>query len=205
MNMKSKLCFLLGLIFIGYSAARAQSLVTESGSMDFLKGEKSIKIDYTFDGLTVGKNKPEDVYCKEKVTELNGKEPGKGDKWLEGWKKNRETRYQPKFEELFDKSIGGKATIAQPGSDAKYTMIINTTMIEPGYNIGISKMPAYINVTFLWVESANKEKILCKQSLYKVAGSQYGGYDFDVGSRVAESYAKSGKIMGKYLAGKVLK
>ena len=203
--MKTKMSLLIGLVFTGYSAANAQKLVTESGNTDFLKGEKSFLIEYTFDGLTVGKNKPEEVYTKEKVAEQNAKEPGKGDKWLEGWKKNRETRYQPKFEELLDKMISGKASIASAGSGAKYKLIVNTTMIEPGYNIGVSKMPAYINVTFSWVEAASPDKVLCKQTLYKVAGSQFSGYDYDVGSRVAESYAKSGKILGKYLASKVWK
>ena len=203
--MKTKMSLLIGLVFTGYSAANAQKLVTESGNTDFLKGEKSFLIEYTFDGLTVGKNKPEEVYTKEKVAEQNAKEPGKGDKWLEGWKKNRETRYQPKFEELLDKMISGKATIAPASSGAKYKLIVNTTMIEPGYNIGVSKMPAYINVTFSWVEAAAPDKVLCKQTLYKVAGSQFSGYDYDVGSRVAESYAKSGKILGKYLASKVWK
>lgn len=200
--MKNKFSLLFSLIFVGYSAANAQKLVTESGSMDFLKGQKSFKIDYTFDGLTVGKNKPEDVYVKEKVAEQNAKEPGKGDKWLEGWKSNRDTRYKPKFEELMDRSLAGKAIIS---NDSKYQLTVNTTMIEPGYNIGISKMPAYINVTFIWAEVADPGKVLCKQSLYKVAGSQYGGFDYDVGSRVAESYAKSGKILGKFLASKVFK
>ena len=185
--MKTKMSLLIGLVFTGYSAANAQKLVTESGNTDFLKGEKSFLIEYTFDGLTVGKNKPEEVYTKEKVAEQNAKEPGKGDKWLEGWKKNRETRYQPKFEELLDKMISGKASIASAGSGAKYKLIVNTTMIEPGYNIGVSKMPAYINVTFSWVEAASPDKVLCKQTLYKVAGSQFSGYDYDVGSRVAES------------------
>lgn len=192
---------MLSLVLGGYTA-NAQKLVTESGNLDFLKNEKSINIDYTFDGLTVGKDKPEAVYCEEKVKELNAKEKGKGDKWLEGWKSNKDQRYRPKFEELFDKMVEGKATIRK---DAKYLLIVNTTMIEPGYNIGISKMPAYINVTFNWVDASDPTKVLCKQTLYKVAGSQYGGYDFDVGTRVAESYAKSGKIMGKYLASNVWK
>lgn len=200
--MRNKLYLLLTLLFIGYTAANAQKLVTESGNTDFLKGQKNFKIDYTFDGLTVGKNKPEDVYVKEKISEMNAKEAGKGDKWFEGWKANRDTRYKPKFEELMIRTLGDKAAIS---AEAKYTLVVNTTMIEPGYNIGISKMPAYINVTFSWYESASPGKVLCKQTLYKVAGSQYGGYDFDVGTRVAESYAKSGKILGKYLASKVFK
>ncbi|HWN96764.1 MAG TPA: hypothetical protein VNT99_17175, partial [Methylomirabilota bacterium] len=69
-----------------------------SGSLDFLKGEKTLNVEYTYDGLTVGKG-TEQAYIDKKVAEFNAKEAGKGEKWLEGWKTDRTKRYQPKFEE----------------------------------------------------------------------------------------------------------
>jgi hypothetical protein len=133
------------------------------------------------------------------VTEYNEKEKGKGDKWKEGWETAREKRYEPKFMELFKKNNKGVVKVIND-EDAQYTLIVKTTFTEPGFNIGVVRQNAYINVDYIVVETANPDKVVAHFSQSKVPGAQAMGYDFDAGSRIAESYAKAGKMFGKFMA-----
>ena len=118
---------------------------------------------------------------------------------LKDGKKNQTERYEPKFEELFNKTMKGKMDISQSNKDAKYKLIVKTLTLYPGYNVGVSKMPAYVSFAFIIVETANPDKILSKTVVKNVVGSQVMGYDFDAGSRLQESYAKAGKMLAAYI------
>lgn len=184
---------MLGLVFLA-SAGHAQKL-KQTGDLKFLKGESQINVEYRYDNMMVGK-KTEDQYIKDSMAEREKKEMGTGEKWLDAWKGNRENRFQPKYEELFNKSVKDVTIGSFP--DAKYTMIVHTTWTEPGYNIGVSKMPAYINATVSFVETG-KDAELANVTITKAPGSQFSGYDFDAGTRLSEAYAISGKRMGAWL------
>ena len=49
------------------------------------------------------------------------------------------------------------------------------------------------------VETADKSKVIAKISIQKAPGRTFGGYDFDTGERIAESYADAGKALGKFI------
>jgi hypothetical protein len=188
----------IALLFFGFamlaSAGQAQKL-KQTGDLKFLKGESPVNVEYRYDNMMVGK-KTEDQYVKDSKADREKKDMGSGEKWLDAWRGNRETRFQPKFEELLNKSVKGVSFGHYP--DAKYTMIVHTTWTEPGYNIGVSKMPAYINATVSFVETG-KDAQLGQVTITKAPGSQYGGYDFDAGTRLSEAYAISGKRLGAWL------
>lgn len=171
---------------------------SEGKDLSYLKGEKEILVKFTYDNMTAGKKKTEAEYIKEKSEDYNKKEAGKGDKWAKSWEENKLGIYAPKFEELFNKQSGDLAGDRNK-SNAKYTMIIHTLRMEPGWNIGISKMPASCDFEILIVETANPSTIKSKGMMYNVPGSQFSGYDFDVSARIAECYAKCGKELGKKL------
>jgi hypothetical protein len=172
----------------------AQKVKTTSGSDDILKSENAINIEFTYDNLTVGKYKNEQDYIADKTAEYNKKEAGKGDTWAASWKNDRESRYEPKFLELFKISSGMSIQ-----TDAKYTMIVKTLSIEPGWNIGISRKNAEIDLEVWIVETANKSSKLASFTINNVPGGTAFGYDFDTGLRISEAYAKAGKSLGKSL------
>ena len=174
-------------------------MVQEVGDLTMLVGQTKMLVEYDFDDLDMGKEGSESEYLEKKRTDLNKKEAGKGDKFVEGWKKNQTERYEPKFEELFNKTMKGKMDISQSNKDAKYKLIVKTLTLYPGYNVGVSKMPAYVSFAFIIVETANPDKILSKTVVKNVVGSQVMGYDFDAGSRLQESYAKAGKMLAAYI------
>ena len=172
----------------------AQKVKTTSGSDDILKSESAINIEFNYDNITVGKYKNEQDYIVAKTEEYNKKEAGKGDSWAASWKNDREARYEPKFIELFKLSSGMSVV-----TTAKYTMIVKTIAIEPGWNIGISRKNAEIDLEIWIVETANKSSKLATFTINNVPGGTAFGYDFDTGLRISEAYAKAGKSLGKSL------
>jgi hypothetical protein len=197
--MKTKLFLIAGFIAVTALTAKAQKMVQEVGDLTMLVGQTKMLVEYDFNDLDMGKEGSESEYLEKKRTEYNKKEAGKGDKYVEGWKKNQKERYEPKFEELFNKTMKGKMDISQSNKDAKYKLIVKTLTMYPGFNIGITKWPAYCSYAFIIVETANPDKILSKMVLKDVVGSQAAGYDFDAGSRLQESYAKAGKMLAGYI------
>ena len=185
-------CVLLALSFC-YLNTEAQKVKKVSGSADILKAETELNIEFNYDNLSVGKFKSEQEYITAKTEEYNKKEAGKGDTWAASWKNDKESRFEPKFIELFKES-SGMAVV----TTAKYTLIFKTTSIEPGYNIGISRKNAQIDAEIWIVETANKSNKVATFTIDNVPGGTAFGYDFDTGLRISEAYAKAGKSLGKF-------
>lgn len=189
------LMIFVSLVFL----AQAQKIKLVSGNLTFLKGEKAINLQYYYDNVKVG-DMDESKYIKKKVTEYNAKEPGKGDKWLENWKNDRKTRYEPKFEELFNKYLEEVNTKAKEGdATAQYTLLIKTKMIEPGFNVGVVRRPAKIDVEVEISAAGSPENKLAELTIFDVPGADAMGFDFDSGERISEAYAKLGKALAKYI------
>ncbi len=193
--MKKLLVILmLAIAVTGYS----QKIKIIEGDLAPLKGQTSITTEFTYEGLIVGKDKDEADYVAKKKEEYNKKEAGKGDKWATDWVEDRANRYEPKFRELFAK----ESKMTTTGENATYTLIFKTTRIEPGFNVGVMRQNAYIDGEVWIVESANKDKVVAKITIANSPGGTFGGYDFDSGTRIAESYAKAGKEIGYLIAKK---
>jgi hypothetical protein len=191
--MKKIINFLVVMLLLA-AHTNAQKVKTTSGSEDILKPESSINIEFNYDNISVGKYKNEQDYITAKTEEYNKKEAGKGDSWAASWKNDKQSRFEPKFIELF-KINSGMSIL----TDAKYTMIVKTVSIEPGWNIGISRKNAEIDLEVWIVETANKSNKLATFTINNVPGGTAFGYDFDTGLRISEAYAKAGKSLGKSL------
>lgn len=173
----------------------AQKIKLEEGNLDFLKKEKSVNVEFTYDNIKVGKYDNEQEYVAKKKEDMNKKEAGTGDKWATAWVDDRENRYKPKFEEAFGKD--NPLQVNYQGT-AKYTIIYKTTFIEPGFNVGISRKNAAHNATVLIVDAADKSKVLAKLSM-ETKGKDFWGTDFDTGSRIADTYGDAAKGLAKYI------
>jgi hypothetical protein len=191
----------LGLLFVaGFSlTSMSQKIRTESGDLSFLKDQTELNIKYDFSDFQVGGFSSEAEYKKKKIKEYNEKEAGRGDTWENSWERDKKERFPNKFEELFDKGLTGKIHIAQNNEKATYTLIVKTTFIEPGFNIGVMRRSAAVAFEYIFVESGDESKVLAKLKQPDVPGSQFGGYDYDTGARVSESYAKGAKMLAAYM------
>lgn len=188
------------ILFVGISSLTfAQKIVNKEGNLNFLKSIKELNIKYDYSNMGVGKFDKEEDYVSSKVEEYNEKEAGKGDKWKESWEGSRERVYQPKFEELFTKNISKSGIEAGANmASAKYTLIVKTVFTEPGFNVGVVKKPAAVSFEYIFVETET-EKVVAKYAQANVPGAQAMGYDFDTSTRISESYAKAGKMLGGFL------
>jgi hypothetical protein len=132
-------------------SAHAQKIKLTEGSLDDLKGVTSMKVQYDYSDLKVGK-KAESDYLSEKKEAYNKKESGKGDKWESAWKADRQNRFQGQFEEKFKEF--SDIELDKKGSST-YMLILKTTMVEPGYNVYVKKGNAKVDSEAWIVETGN--------------------------------------------------
>jgi hypothetical protein len=199
--MKWKLSLVMVVFLIaGIGSVNAQKIILESGDGSVIKEEKKLNIEFDYSEFGVGKFPKEEDYVKQKVDEYNAKEPGKGDKWHQSWIGDRKSRFEPKFLELINKGLEKKGMVVSANPEAKYTLKVKTTFVEPGFNVGVMKRPAAVSFKYIFYETANPSNVVAVYFQNTVPGSQFGGYDFDVGTRVAESYAKGGKMLAAMIS-----
>lgn len=201
--MKTKNLIMTLLLLASVTVVCAQKINVKSGGLDFLKNQKKLNIAYDYSNMGVGKFDKEEDYINKKVTELNEKEAGSGDKWKESWISDRKERFEPKFEELFNKTLEKNNLVGGDFSDAEYTLILKTTFTEPGFNVGVARKNAYTDLEAVFVKTGSTDPVAIV-TIEKSPGRGGMGYDFDTGFRIQESYAKAGKELGQYLAKKVL-
>lgn len=192
--MKKILIFSM-FLFISLSFY-AQNITLTSGSLDPLKGEKVIKFEFTYEEMVVGKL-TEQEYVDKKVADYNEKEAGKGDAWRENWIEDRTNRFEPKFLELFDKYMQ-EVGVASGDEGANYVIVLNTEFTEPGFNVGVVRRNASINMSgkILHIESGDQ---IASIKIKNASANSFSGMDFDSGFRIQESYAKAGREFAKFL------
>lgn len=194
--MKKNFLLFIAAFLMSAFAVNAQKMTLKSGSVDQLKGQQVILVQYDYSNLGVGKFDKEEDYINKKVEDYNKSEAGKGNKWKESWKSDRNARFEPKFEQLFNETTqNGK--VDPKATDAKYVMIIHTTFIEPGFNVGVTRKPAFINVEVTFKDASGKEIALV--TVQNCPGRDAMGFDYDTGYRIEEAYAKLGKSMASFL------
>jgi len=194
--MKKTILFAILIAFL--SSSFAQKLTKLEGDYKALNGLKKFKLEFVYDdNLSVGKMTEAD-YIAEKRAKYEEKHPGEGDKWENGWKNARKSRYAPKFEELFNKGVAKKDVVASVALDSyDATMVIHTYFIEPGFNVGIMKKPSLVSWYAIFKDKDGKQ-LLKIDSKNAPGVSSFGG-DFDASGRIGESYAKGAKTLAKYL------
>ncbi|MFN8311059.1 MAG: hypothetical protein U0T73_13945 [Chitinophagales bacterium] len=169
-----------------------------SGDPKVLKG-KTIKVTFVYDGTRVGKYKDENDYIEKKRTAYNEKEPGRGDTWAAAWKADRKNRFEPAFFTKWNEM--GKETGTLASADkGEYNLEVKTLYTDPGFNIGITREPATINTTCTFTDAAGKEVAVI--TVNNVPGQEFGGFDFDTGTRLSECYEKCAKDLYKTIAKK---
>jgi hypothetical protein len=172
----------------------AQKIKVTSGKTDFLKSEQSIDIAFTYNDLKVGKLTEEEYIQKKK-----GDKGDDFEAWQKSWINDRETRYEPKFKELFEKYMEGKLSF---DSEAKYVMSVNTHFIEPGFNVGVWRQNAAVSLGITILDKETDAEV-ATISIEKSSANDFLGTDFDAGYRISECYAKAGRELAKFLKKKL--
>lgn len=175
--------------------SHAQSIVMTSGSIDFIKDQKVVQFTFSYDEMLVGKM-TESEYVNKKVSDYNAKEAGKGDEWKAAWYNDRKERFEPKFYELFDKYMG-EAGIVSGTEGAQYRIEINTDFTEPGWNVGVMRQNASVDLSCKVKSIATGEQV-ASIKIRNASANNFWGTDFTAGYRVQETYAKAGRELAKF-------
>jgi hypothetical protein len=194
--IRTSLAFLL-VAGLAPQLANAQKIRLLKGDIKAFAAIDTLNTEFIYDKLEVGSEGSEENYIERKKADYNKKEAGKGDTWEKAWKDDRPSRYEPKFNELFTKHFEHPAGSYKT---AKYTLVVHTTFIEPGFNVGIKRKSAKIDTQIWLVETAGDHKeAIVKFSVEDAPGGDAIGFDFDSGQRISEAYALTGKALAKYI------
>jgi hypothetical protein len=184
---------LVGAIIFSAGNLMAQKL--KSGDLTILKGQSVLNIQYDYSQFKVGKKSAEE-YVTDGIAERNKKKPGSGDEWAEKWKSDRTERFHPAFEKFFNLILSHVNTIVkEDATDAKYTLIVKMTFLEPGFQSGVSMISkaTTMNMTIDVVETTAPDKVLATIEYDKIPGHSMFGLDYDAGSRIQGCYERAGE------------
>jgi hypothetical protein len=174
------------------------SVKLQSGSVEPLLGSKSLSIEYDYQGMQVFEFVNGEDFVNKKVSELNVQESGKGDRWKEGWIRDRVTRYQPKFEEELRRGLASKRVDLHVDSNlqSKYTLLVKTTYTKVWHKL------ATIRVEAIVCETQNRANPVVVISIEETYHDAWGNVHDD-GYRLQTTYGMAGKDLGAYLGKKL--
>lgn len=195
--MKKTLILMVALLVTG--VAFGQKIKVQKGNFKKMKGVKEFNLVFDYSDLEIPKYKSEEAFLEDKMAKREKKKKGMGKRFKKSWFADRENRYEPKFVESFVKRFKHEMNAEKDLTSAKYTIKLHTTKLYPGYNVGIVRHNAEIDVTITIYETANPSKILMKGKIKDVPGAGAFGNDYNSGYRISECYAKLAKVLAKYI------
>lgn len=197
----------VAVLFVS-SIMTAQDMDVVKGNFDFLKDQKEINVEFDYSKMTLMKEKKtETQYIEDRTKELNEKTKGIGNIWMKKWNASKELIWSPKFLELMNVVFvkDKKETSFQEGLiAAKYTLIVETVWIYPGWDAMVMKQPAKVSTLLKFVETNDKSNVLLEISSEEAPGDQYGS-NFSNESRIGEGFAKTAKSLAKMVLKKAYK
>jgi len=196
--MKKQITLVFLFVFMGLSA---QKMKIKTGNFDFLKEQQEINVVFEYAHMKLlKKNLSETQYITEHAAELEEKTKGKGENWKKQWAAARELIWQPKFLELMNRYFlkDHNINFAEGLSEAKYTLIVETVWLYPGWDAGVMKQPAKVTTLLKFVETANKDNVLVEVTSQNAPGDQWGS-SFSNEDRLGEGYAKTGKSFARLI------
>lgn len=201
--------------------------------LSFLKDQKDLNIEFSYDSMTVTTSLSsvgydfetllEPEFVAQKTDKFNKQEMGYGDKWAKDWYDARALYFEPKFEKEFGnrlKSLGINATAKNP--QAKYTIIIKATNITFGriaptfsgyvggshmHNNRGRKVGTYMDYYVTIVETTNKSNLLARATAKLVYGQHIPVFSVTKykARLVGPCFEKAGKMFGKSAVKTMLK
>jgi hypothetical protein len=192
-KMKRYLLFTLLLLFSG------QLFAQDLSNFKVLKDVSDVEVVFDYSTMKVLKdNYKEEDYIKLRTAELNKKLEESGDLWATRWSRAKEEIWQPKFLLLLNKYVADKVKFKAKASDSKYILKVKVAWVYPGWDAGVMKQAAKANTIITLYERANPSNVLVSELFDEMPGSQFGS-NFSNESRLGESFAKTGKELGKMI------
>ncbi|WP_417195409.1 hypothetical protein [Bizionia sp.] len=191
---------LLIAFLVSSSLVFSQKAKVTKGDWSDLKGITEYNVVFDYSNLEIPKFDSEEEFLKDKMAKREEKEPGSGEKFKESWLSDREEFYEPRFIETFnDRYKDNSVKVDKDLESAEYTMKIHTTMIYPGYNVGVVRHNSKIEVTLSVYKNDSPENIIFSADYTKIQGQGNGGFDFNSGQRIADAYIIFARALTKHM------
>jgi hypothetical protein len=198
---KMKKVLVLALL-ITSSIVSAQKMEIIKGDFGFLNNQTAVNVEFDYSNLKLMKeNKTEAQYISDRAADLNEKTKGVGDVWKKKWAGAKIAIWNPKFLELVNIVLVKKKkelSFQEDLKSAKYTLIVETTWIFPGWDAGVMKQPAKVSTNLKFVETENRSNVLLEITTKEAPGDQWGN-NFSNESRIGEGFAKTGKSLAGFI------
>lgn len=188
-----RFCFTVAAILFCSMNGFAQEVDITKGDLSILKGETTINVEMTYEKMAVGDFSKEADYIKKRTQDENAKDPPNGDHWAAEWEEQKKSYFGEKFTLGLTKTYDIKME-----KSAKYTLIVNTKALEPGYQVGISKRNAGVDLSITLIETGKPEKKLAVLYVERKAETMWRGAAFDAKSRIGDAYFVDGQAVGKF-------
>ena len=201
---KSNFVFTVALIIVGVIATHGQVFKTGIGNLEAISGVDRYNIIFEYaEDLQVPKYDSEEAFLKIYAKKKDEKKIGSGDIFKKQWLTRRSDQFEPKFIQEFNffNLKEKQVTVAQNVSDADYTMVVKTSLIDPGNSNFIFKKDARLEVTIQMYKSISPDQILYATEMVDVHSKGASVGDFD---RIMSAYAELGRGLSKHLSRKTL-
>lgn len=172
-----------------------------SGDFGVLKDQTDVNVEVRFENV---------LFMKENITEAQYLEnrkkqvmdnPKRGEtawnEWIGEWEKYKKENYVDRF--LKGLNASGKKEIFKKDDSAKYTLILNTKWVFPGWHAGLVAMPTQMSGNIQLVETKNPSVVLATVELNKY--DRFSGMDVTVMEygRLAAAYESIGKVLSRQI------
>lgn len=216
--MKTIKLFALAVLVSAAGNVLAQKTKVTRGDFKELKGQTEVNVVFDYSEAQVRggspfakwKAQPEADWLQKIVDGKNEKEAGTGDDWKKRWETAKPGSFEPSFETKLAEMWQG-ATVKRGLDNAKYTIRIKVTYMDPGYSMGVSASDAWLSAIIEVVETGS-DNVSSSLTMDQIKGASAAksipgmavvaaieGMTFE--KRLGESFEK----MGKSLYAKVLK
>lgn len=204
MPRKIKRIYLFVLIFLTSVSIYSQVFKTAAGSLEAISGVQRYNIAFEYaDNLQIPKYDSEDSFLEMYAKKKDEKELGSGETFKNKWFTNRSDFFEPKFIQEFNFfNLNEKqVTVARNISDSDYTMVVRTSLIDPGNSNFFFKKDARLEVTIRISRTDAPDQVLYTTELVDVHSKGASVEDYD---RIMSAYAELGRGLSKHLSRKTL-
>ncbi|WP_347219068.1 hypothetical protein [Chryseobacterium sp.] len=172
-----------------------------SGDFEVLRDQTDVNVEVKFeDVLFMKENITEAQYLENRKKQVMDN-PKRGEaawnEWIGEWDKYKKENYVDRL--LKGLNASGKKELFKKDSSAKYTLILNTKWVFPGWHAGLIAMPTAMSGNIQLVETNNPSVVLATVELNKY--DRFSGMDVTVMEygRLAAAYESIGKVLSRQI------
>ncbi len=186
------LVFLLPALVI-YS----QKVKIQEGNIKLLSEVDEYNVVFEYSNLEIPNYNSEEEFLEDKMTKREEKLKGDGERFKKSWFADRQNLYEPYFIKYFNDYfiMKRKIKVSKNNLSAKYTILVKTKMIYPGYNVVVAWEGAKLNAIISVYQTGSPNKVLFLTKTVNIQGKP----SYNAGVRIANTYGILGRAFAGYL------